>query len=178
MGDLNKLERTAVEAVARRFSATWETGSDPPDAYVTVGGERVGVDVRTLGRRGTRGANTGKPRLRFDKVARRVIDGLQASLADSVPDGTTVLVTITAPIRVPAKTAAALEGKIRTLLGRRRGSRSHRGTVHGNRVQMRLVSHESKRAPELIGFVHNSDTDPLVLMDMTREWLELTWPEA
>ena len=33
MRDLKKQERTAIEAVARRFSATWEKGSDPPDAY-------------------------------------------------------------------------------------------------------------------------------------------------
>jgi hypothetical protein len=30
MRDLKKQERTAIEAVARRFSATWEKGSDPP----------------------------------------------------------------------------------------------------------------------------------------------------
>jgi len=41
MRDLKKQERTAIEAVARRFSATWEKGSDPPDAYIMVAGKRV-----------------------------------------------------------------------------------------------------------------------------------------
>ena len=36
MGDLKKEERTAIEAVARRFSARWEMGSDPRDAYIIV----------------------------------------------------------------------------------------------------------------------------------------------
>jgi hypothetical protein len=49
MRDLKKQERTAIEAVARRFSATWEKGSDPPDAYLTVAGKRV-VDITTLQR--------------------------------------------------------------------------------------------------------------------------------
>jgi hypothetical protein len=30
MSDLKKQERIAIEAVARRYSATWEKGSDPP----------------------------------------------------------------------------------------------------------------------------------------------------
>jgi hypothetical protein len=48
MRDLKKQERTAIEAVARRFSATWERGSDPPDAYIMVAGKRVAVDITTL----------------------------------------------------------------------------------------------------------------------------------
>jgi len=57
MGDLKKQERSAIEAVARRFAATWETGSDPRDAYLTVAGKRVALDVTTLKRRGTGQAN-------------------------------------------------------------------------------------------------------------------------
>jgi hypothetical protein len=48
MHDLTRQERTAIEAVARRFSATWEKGSDLPDAYITLAGKRVAVDITTL----------------------------------------------------------------------------------------------------------------------------------
>ena len=78
MRDLKKQERTAIEAVARRFSATWEKGSDPPDAYIMVAGKRVAVDITTLKRRGTDQGNAAKPRLKFDKVATRLI-GTSAS---------------------------------------------------------------------------------------------------
>jgi hypothetical protein len=94
------------------FSATWEKGSDPPDAYITVAGKRVAVDITTLKRRGTGLGNAAKPRLRFDRVATRLIERLQATPGESVPDGMTVLLTITAPIRLPSKTAASLEDKI------------------------------------------------------------------
>ena len=57
MGDLKKQVRSAIEAVARRFSATWEMGSGPRDAYLTVAGKRVALDVTTLKRRGTGQAN-------------------------------------------------------------------------------------------------------------------------
>ena len=43
---------------------------------------------------------------------------------------------------------------------------------------MRLVRNASERAPRLIGFVHNADSDPLLLLNMTRELLELLSGEA
>ncbi len=177
MRDLKKQERAAIEAVARRFSGTWETGSDPPDAYITAAGKRVAVDITTLKRRGTGQGNAAKPRLRFDKVATRLIECLQATLGETVPNGMTVL-TITAPIRLPSKTAVALEDKIQTLLGRGLPGRDEKDTIHGNRVQIRLLRDESGRAPKMIGFVHNSDSDPLALLNMTRELLELISTET
>ena len=147
MRDLKKQERTAIEAVARRFSATWEKGSDPPDAYLVVAGKRVAVDITTLKRRGTGQGNAAKPRLRFDKVVTRLMERLQATLGETVPDGMTVLLTITAPIRVPSKTAASLEDKIQTLLGRGSPGRDEKATIHGNRVRIRLSSRSTARSP-------------------------------
>jgi hypothetical protein len=178
MGDLKQRERTAMEAIARRFSATWEKGTDPPDAYITAGGKRVAVDIATLKPSGTGQGNTAKPRLRFDKVATRLMERLQATLGETVPDGMTVLLTITAPIRLPSKTAASLEDKIETLLGRESPGRDEKDTIHGNRVQIRLLRHKSERASKMIGFVHNSDSDPLLLLNMTRELLELISAEV
>jgi len=172
MRDLKKQERTAIEAVARRFSAKWEKGSGPPDAYIVVAGRRVAVDITTLKRSGTGQGSAAKLRLRFDKVATRLVRSLQTALAETVPDGITVLLTITAPIRLPSKTAAALEDKIKTLLRRGSSGRVAKDSIHGNHVQIRLLRDESEQAPKMIGFVHNSDSDPPVLFDMTRESLE------
>ena len=173
MGGLNKQERTALESVAKRFSATWGKGSDPPDAYRIVSGKRVAVDIATLKWRGTLAVNAAKPRLRFDKVATRLIERLQAALGETVPDGMTVLLTITAPIRLASKTAGVLEGKIQTVLGRESPSRDEKITIHGNRVQIRVLTEASKRAPKMIGFVHNPDSDPLLLLNTTSKLLEL-----
>ena len=170
---VKKQERTAIEAVARRFSATWEKGSDPPDVYIMVAGKRVAVDITTLKQRGPGQDNAAKPRLRFDKVATRLLERLQATLGEAVPDGMTVLLTITAPIRLPSKTAASLEDKIQTLLQRGSPGRDEKEMIHGNGVQIRLLRGESERAPKMVGFVHNSDSDPLLLLNMTRELLEL-----
>ena len=178
MRDLKKQERTALEAVARRFSATWEKSSDAADAYIVVAGKRVAVDIATLKVRGGGQGDEAKPRLRFDRVGARLMDRLQAALSETVPDSMTVLLTITAPIRLPAKTAASLEDKIPTLLRRKSPGRDEKDTIHGNGVQIRILRDKSARAPRMIGFVHNSDSDPLLLLNMAGELLELVGAEA
>jgi hypothetical protein len=145
---------------------------------MTVAGKRVAVDLATVKPRSAGKANAAKPGLRFDKVVTRVIGRLQATLGDAVPDGITVVLTITAPIRLPAKTAAALEDKIPALLGRALPGRDTKDTIHGNRVRIRLLRNESERAPKLMGFVHNSDSDPVLLLNMTGELLELVSGDA
>src|SRR6185295_6170316 len=64
------------------------------------------------------------------------------------------------------------------LLGRGSPGRDEKGTIHGNRVRIRLSRDDSGRAPTMIGFVHNSDSDPLLLLNMTRELLEVIGAEA
>jgi hypothetical protein len=170
---LKKQVPTAVEAVARRFSATWEEGSHSSDASLTVAGQRVAVDVAALKRRGPGPGNPASPRLRFDKSATRLMEGLQATLRETVPDGRTVVLTMTAPIRLRSKTAASLEEKIQTLLRRGSPGRDEKDVIHGNRVQIRLLRHGSERAPKMIGFVHNPDSDARLLLNMTQELLDL-----
>ena len=106
MGNLQKPERAAIEAVAKRFSAKWEEGSDPAGAYIAVAGKRVAVDIKTLKLHGP--VHAAKPRLRFDKAVTRLMTRLQTTLGETVPDGMAVLLTVTAPIRLPSKTAATL----------------------------------------------------------------------
>src|SRR5258708_24469594 len=116
MKDLKKRERTAMEAVARRFSATWEKGSGPSDAYIMVAGKRVAVEVAALKKRGTCKGDAPRIRLRFDKVVTRLMDRLQATLGETVPAGITLVLTIHAPIPPPAKNPSSPERKKPTLL--------------------------------------------------------------
>jgi hypothetical protein len=172
MSELRKQKRAAIEALARHFAATWEKGEEPPDAYLTIAGKRIAVEVTTLKRRTAGGGGLTKPRLRFDRVALGLVRRLQAALGESVPDGKTVIVTITAPIWLPSKTAAALESKIRDCLARRSAPVEAKETIHGNQVRVRVVKGGSRQASKVIGFVHNPDSDPDVLLDITQSLIE------
>ena len=172
MSASRKQELAAIEAVARHFSATWEKGKGPHDAFLVVGGKRVAVEVTAIKRRIAGLDRFPKPRLRFDKVALRVVSALQASLGEVVPEGETAIVTITAPIRLASKTTAAVEDKIRDCLARRSARFEVKDTIHGNQVRIRLVKGVSSQAPKVIGFVHNPDPGAGILLDMTQSLLE------
>ena len=111
-----------------------------------IAGKRVAVDITTIKQRGTGQGAAAKLRLRFDKVATRLIERLQATLDEAVPDGMAVLLTITVPIRLASKTAAALEDRIQTLLAR--GSPGRDVKDHGSHVRMRFLRGKPERAPK------------------------------
>ena len=45
-------------------------------------------------------------------------------------------------------------------------------SIHGNQIQFLGVKGIPRRAAKVIGFVHNPDTDPGILLEMTRSLLE------
>jgi hypothetical protein len=99
-------------------------------------------------------------RLRFDKVVLRLIGSLKAALAEIVPEDQTVIFTLTAPIKLPAKTTTAIEGLVREGLP---GSEV-RIVVHGNHVRLRRVSGVPAEMPRVIGFVHNPESDASLIL--------------
>ena len=133
---MNKHESPAIDAVAAHFSAKWKAGEAGSDAMLSLGGRRIALRVVTIRRR--KGADPAKPRLRFDKVAIELVDRLQTRLTEAVPDGTTVMATVTAPIRLSGKTALEIEYRIRPLLARR--AAEFEDTILGNDVRVRIAT--------------------------------------
>jgi hypothetical protein len=170
---MKKQERAAVEDVAKHLSATWEEGDGSPKAWLVIGRKRIAVEVTTIEQRRAAAAITIKPRLRFDKTALGLVERLRMGLDDSVPDGRTVMVTVTAPIRRDSKTAAVLEQTIRATLAGRSARADIKDTIHGNQIRVRIVQSSSAQAPKLMGFVHNPDPDAdLVLLDSAEALVE------
>ena len=95
------------------------------------------------------------PRLRFDRVAQRVVRDLQASLSGAAPRNAALIVTVTAPIRLPAKTVAELVPQLAVPL-----ARNFDKVVCGNRVRARIVRRCVPGAPKVVVFIHNPDPSP------------------
>ena len=168
VGRLSRPERVAVEAIARRFGKDWEESGQARVAHIIGDGTRTAVDLVALNRKIT----DSRLRLLHDKVVVWLTQRLQAALAEIVPDGVTVVLTVTAPIRQAAKTAAALEEDARACLERESSSRSRR-TIHGNRTQVLLLQHETQKFPKTLVFVYNPDSDPGTLVNSTHDLIEL-----
>jgi hypothetical protein len=173
VSQLRKRERAAIEAVARHFSATWGESEDGLGAHISIAGARIAVKVTALKQPPGVRRDAPKPGLRFDKVVRRVNARLQSALRESVPDGTTVLFTMTAPIRLAAKTAEALENTIRARLARRSVPVPYQGTIHGNRIRIRIARSRSRPISKVIGLVHNPDSDAAMLLHLMQSLLQL-----
>jgi len=150
---LDSRKQGAVEAVERRFAATWSAADGvAPDAWLSVEGRRIAVVVSAIDagpvRRGA------APRLRFDKVALRLVRQLEATLSPDIPDGEAVILTVTAPIRLAGQTAAALADMVGDGMAGGAPLDLHE-VVCGNQIRARRVDGVSRRAPKVIGFVHN-----------------------
>jgi hypothetical protein len=94
-------------------------------------------------------------RLRFDKAALRLVGGLKAALANAVPEGKTLIFTISAPIKLPGKTAEALEKMMRSDPPKA----ERREIVQGNEVRIRRLRGVPKGMPKALGFVHSVGSD-------------------
>jgi hypothetical protein len=118
------------------------------------------------------GFTVSKLGLRFDRVVVRMLADLRRFADGAAPAGMTVLLTLTAPIRNPARTADVLEEEIGALLRDGTVGEDRRVSAHRNDVQMRLVRNCSRHRHKLIGFVHNPDSDSTRLLDLAEQWLE------
>jgi hypothetical protein len=118
------------------------------------------MDADTIEREIVARLEAAKLRLRFDKVALRVVRGLKAALASVIPEGQAVVFAISAPIRLPAKTETALDNMVRS---GPRDPRRHE-IVHGNKVQIRWLSDVPKHMPKVLAFVHSVEVDAGVIL--------------
>lgn len=101
-----------------------------------------------------------KLRLRFDKVALRLINGLKAVLAETVREDQAMIFTVTAPIKLPAKTAAAVEALVRDGLP---AGEVHK-MIHGNQIRLRRIAGVPAEMPRVVGFVHNPESNPDLIL--------------
>jgi len=180
MGNLTRADRAAIECVARRFSATWAAASEcSAGVRMTLDGRPITLEVLAMGH-GKRPPRS-RPRLRFDRVVLEIAGRLHTALDPHVPSDECLMITITAPILQPGKTAAVIVERVRGLL---RGGSARvrlRATVYGNRIRAMGVTSVSTGAPRLVVLVHNpnSETDvPAALFGLMRALLERVAPSA
>jgi hypothetical protein len=164
---MSERNQKVISAVGKHFKTTVEQDANSDGAYLTIADKRIGIDVVTLDYRESHDPGISSPRLRFDRVVIGLLERLQAALKDIVPSGWTIVLTVTAPIRLPAKTAGALEERVRTLLRDRAAGRELMETVHGNQIRIRCLQGGKAFTSRLLVFVHNGDSDPTPLFELT-----------
>jgi hypothetical protein len=108
--------------------------------------------------------------LRFDRVVQRVMGELRAFTDQTVSPGVTVLLSLTAPIRLPARTVDELRQAMTAFLAASDPPREWQGEVNGNSARLRLIAGKAAHAPSLIGFVHNRECPCEPLFAAATRW--------
>jgi hypothetical protein len=160
---MRSAQQSAIEAVAKHFSATWESAAEPSDAYLTVRGQKIALGIAVLSQQSSRQKSVTKVRLREDKVAQRVLRDLEVALHPHVPTGKSVILTLGAPIKVSRKLVIALTDVLVTYLESGSVEVDEKRTILGNRVRFRVLRVTSKWPAKVIGFVFTGDPAPGVL---------------
>jgi hypothetical protein len=117
------------------------------------------------------GLSVTKLGLRFDKVVVRVLGNIRMSIEQEVSKEATIIMTITAPIKLPSKTEHALIRKIKDLLASGLQLRDSKLTIFQNQVRIRIVESSLKQPAKFIGLVHNPDIDSKLLLNLAAQWL-------
>jgi hypothetical protein len=164
-------ELEAIRMVADHYSAEWDGVTGDSGPRLQIGGKSVALAVLAMTVRSTGRGGPVEPRLRFDRGVLRLSSGLRDALAQAVPASTAVIVTVTAPIRLRARTQAVLIEKIRAVLTKRPVPARLAATVHGNRVQVRTMKGGRRSTCPIVTFVHNPKPAPAPLFDAARALL-------
>jgi hypothetical protein len=130
------------------------------EGHVPMVAESPAIDADKVEREIIARLGAAKLRLRFDKVALRLVGRVKAALAEAIPEGETVVFTISAPIRLPAKTAMALD----QLLRDERMDGERREIIHGNEARARRLKGVPKHMPKILGFVHSVESDASAIL--------------
>ncbi|MBS0376452.1 MAG: hypothetical protein JSR73_17870 [Proteobacteria bacterium] len=152
------------------------------EAVRRAGDERrraTGVDVSVvrIPARASRRPAAGRIRLRFDRVVLSTARRLREGLAASVPPGGALVVTLSAPIRVAARTAALIVASARPrLVARSRTVLQCR--ILGNSVRVALLDGGGAARARVACFVHNADSDVALLLRCCRRLLSQAAPPA
>lgn len=109
--------------------------------------------------------------LRFDKVVIRLCENLRVYAEQEIPKGETVVMTLTAPIKLPAKTEVEIKRQIKDFVGSGIRHADRTVTIFQNTIRLRIIGPSLKQPIKFVGFVHNPGSDPKQLLDLANQWL-------
>ncbi len=118
-----------------------------------------GLSIATLG-------------LRFDKVVVRLVENLRIYFGQNISHGKAVVVTVSAPIRLPKKTEIELRGYIADSLECGSVPSETKVTIHLNAIHLRIIEIPTSQTVKFVGLIHNPTSDTTVLLDLVAKWLK------
>jgi hypothetical protein len=116
--ELREDAQFVMNALCQRYSATWEPGEDPPDAYMICGQQKIAVEVSSLVQHMHDGQQP-ISREGIDQATIKLAPELQAQLGALIPDGFRLHVGLLhTPLRHFSQTKRELLKALREVISR------------------------------------------------------------
>ncbi|QQN66748.1 hypothetical protein JIR23_14205 [Bradyrhizobium diazoefficiens] len=159
-------EQFVIRALAEHLSATWSVGEDPPDSYLTIGAEKVAVEISTLTQHVVSERGGMKPRLSEDSTAFWLADELNGDLLNAIPDERMVILTLRAPILKARQTKEKLKNRITRLLASSMDQTIDvEEDILGNPIGIQLSAYDGHDPRKVHAAVINRKSDPRITLN-------------
>lgn len=161
-------EKFCIEAVAASVRGRWSEGEDPPDAYLSIGSERIAVEISTLTQYVTDQNGGSRPRLSEDSTAIRLCNELNQDLKSDIPTNRTVLLILSAPIKNVRKLKPRLNEEIMALVvSARSDDVPVKREILGNKITIHLIPEGRPSGKKVVGAVQNEKSSADILANAT-----------
>lgn len=153
-------ERLVVEAIAQRYGATWRDGEDPPDAYVSIEGQEILLEVTQLSEQ-VQVAGEQVPRRTHDASGIRILSELNNSLEPDFPSNRCIVLILNMPVENPRVFKRELVNELRRMIaGAPNGDVEL--TIGNSIVQVRFLD-RNPGDKAVTGAVSNSAASPYIV---------------
>lgn len=84
---LREDERFVIESICTKYGGTYRIGEDPPDAYISLNGNEIAVEISILTQHVVDKSGKPVPRLSQDSGVLRLCDEIDEELKTDIPLG-------------------------------------------------------------------------------------------
>lgn len=159
---LREDEKFVIESLCAKYSGTYRIGEDPPDAYLSLNGNEIAVEISILTQHVVNKSGSPVPRLSQDTGVLRLCDEINEELKSDVPTGVYVHLTISSPLNKIRQTKTDLINKIKEIVQEEAPIREVFET-NKNNVEIQTFLGEIPSGKKVVWVVPNQNSSPDIL---------------
>lgn len=162
---LREDEKFVIESLCAKYGGTYRIGEDPPDAYMSLNGNEIAVEISILTQHVVDKSGKTVPRLSQDTGVLRLCDEINEELKSDIPSGVYVLLTISSPLNKIRQTKADLINKIKEIAQKEAPIREVLET-NGNKAKIQTILGKRPSGKKVVGVVPNQNSSPDILANV------------
>ncbi len=163
--DLRPIERFVMESLCMKYGGNFRIGEDPPDAYLSLNGKDIAVEISILTQHVVNESGEPLPRLSQDAGALSLCDEIDQEIKREIPFGIYVILTIQSPINKKRQTKVAVIRKIKEIV-QQKEMLTDDLKIYGNNIKINLELGERLSGKKVIGMVYNQNSNPVIMQNI------------